>query len=77
VLQVVNGRVEVSAGAAAVTCESGTLVTFAPGERHSVTARGDARVLLMLSPWPGTGHFAAGTEVDAGRMPANATAQPL
>ena len=65
VLQVVNGRLDV------------TLLTFAPGERHAVTARGDARVLLMLSPWPGAGHFPDGAQVDAGRMPANATARPL
>src|SRR5205823_13035227 len=39
VLQVVDGRLEVAAGDAVVTCESGTLVTFAPGERHAVTAR--------------------------------------
>jgi quercetin dioxygenase-like cupin family protein len=77
VLQVVNGRVDVVAAGAAVSCESGTLVTFAPGERHAVTARGDARVLLMLSPWPGDGHFPVGAEIDAGRMPANATARPL
>jgi quercetin dioxygenase-like cupin family protein len=77
VLQVVNGRLEVTAGDAVVTCDSGTLVTFAPGERHAVTASGDARVLLMLSPWPGAGHFPDGAQVDAGRMPANATARPL
>jgi quercetin dioxygenase-like cupin family protein len=77
VLQVVNGRLEITAGDTVVTCESGTLVTFAPGERHAVTASGDARVLLMLSPWPGAGHFPDGAQVDAGRMPANATARPL
>jgi quercetin dioxygenase-like cupin family protein len=77
VLQVVNGRLDVTAGDSVVTCESGTLVTFAPGERHAVTARGDARVLLMLSPWPGAGHFPDGAQFDAGRMPANATERPL
>jgi len=77
VLQVVNGGVDVAVTDAVVTCEAGTLVTFAPGERHAVTARGDARVLLMLSPWPGDGHFPVGAEIDAGRMPANATARPL
>jgi quercetin dioxygenase-like cupin family protein len=77
VLQVVGGRVSVAAGAETATCEPGTLITFAPGERHAVTANGDARVLLMLSPWPGSGHFPDGAEVDSGRMPANATARPL
>ena len=77
VLQVVAGRLVVVAGGERVECEAGTLVTFAPGERHAVTAQGDVRVLLMLSPWPGAGHFPDGTAIDAARMPANATAQPL
>ena len=32
------------------------LVEFAPGERHEVTATSDARLLLLLTPWPGSGH---------------------
>lgn len=34
----------------------GLLVEFEPGERHHVIAREDARLLLILSPWPGEGH---------------------
>lgn len=26
------------------------------GEPHSVRARSDARLLLVLAPWPGSGH---------------------
>jgi hypothetical protein len=29
---------------------------FDPNERHEVTAKSDARLLLVLSPWPGEGH---------------------
>ena len=32
-----------------------------PGERHTVAARSDARLLLILTPWPGDGHPGAMT----------------
>lgn len=35
---------------------AGTLFEFDPAERRTVTARSDARLLLVLSPWPGDGH---------------------
>jgi len=34
----------------------GLLAVFEPGERHEVRARSDARLLLVLAPWPGEGH---------------------
>ena len=40
---------------------AGLMVEFAPGERHQVTARSDARLLLFLAPWPGEGHPGAMT----------------
>lgn len=39
----------------------GLLVEFPPGERHEVTASTDARLLLLLTPWPGHGHPGAMT----------------
>jgi len=39
----------------------GLLVEFAPGERHEVLASSNARLLLLLTPWPGTGHPGAMT----------------
>jgi quercetin dioxygenase-like cupin family protein len=39
----------------------GHLFEFAPGERRTVVARSDARLLLVLSPWPGDGHPGAMT----------------
>jgi quercetin dioxygenase-like cupin family protein len=39
----------------------GLLVEFAPGERHEVTASSAARLLLLLTPWPGHGHPGAMT----------------
>lgn len=35
---------------------AGLMLEFAPGERHTVDAMGDARLLLLLTPWPGDGH---------------------
>ena len=54
-LTVVEGEVEVRAGEA-VTAGPGSLFVFAPKERHEVRATSDARLLLLLAPWPGTGH---------------------
>ena len=39
----------------------GLLVEFAPEERHEVVASADARLLLLLTPWPGSGHPGAMT----------------
>jgi hypothetical protein len=33
--------------------------------------------VLLLAPWPGDGHYPSGAEIDAARMPANATAPPI
>ena len=39
---------------------TGLLALFDPGERHEVRARSDARLLLVLAPWPGEGHPSQG-----------------
>jgi quercetin dioxygenase-like cupin family protein len=44
-----------------VEAEPGMLVYVAPKERHAVTAVSDARMLLLLTPWPGPGHPGAMT----------------
>ncbi len=59
---VVAGEVEMeTATGERVEASSGHLFEFEPGERHAVTARKDARLLLLLSPWPGDGHPGAMT----------------
>jgi redox-sensitive bicupin YhaK (pirin superfamily) len=59
---VVAGEVEVTgAGGERASGGSGLLVEFAPTERHEVVARPDARLLLLLTPWPGAGHPGAMT----------------
>lgn len=54
---VVSGAVAVADAAGQTTRgEAGALFEFAPHERHEVTAESDARLLLLLAPWPGDGH---------------------
>jgi redox-sensitive bicupin YhaK (pirin superfamily) len=55
---VIEGEVEIGD----VTGGPGLLVIFDPGERHEVRARTDARLLLVLAPWPGAGHPGARDE---------------
>jgi quercetin dioxygenase-like cupin family protein len=50
---VVQGEVEMGDG---VTGGPGLAAVFDPHERHAVRARSDARLLLVLAPWPGDGH---------------------
>jgi quercetin dioxygenase-like cupin family protein len=55
---VVSGSVEVEAGGETARAEQGTLLFFEPAEQHAVRAAdGEARVLLLLAPWPGPGHY--------------------
>jgi len=58
---VVDGEVEVSSDGDSEPACAGHLFEFAPGERRTVVARNDARLLMVLSPWPGDGHPGAMT----------------
>ena len=58
-LVVVEGDVVIDSGGSSLDAGPGTLVAFAPDERHSVSSAGGARILLLLSPWPGEGHYRA------------------
>ncbi len=59
---VIDGEVEVSTPEGeSVSAGSGYLFEFAPGERRTIVANSDARLLLLLSPWPGDGHPGAMT----------------
>ena len=57
---VVEGRAQIRSGDEQVDGGVGTLVTFAPGERHAVSSLEGARLLLLLAPWPGPGHYLDG-----------------
>ncbi len=55
-LLVADGDVEIAQGDERTRGGPGFLVHFDPNERREVRARSDARLLLMLAPWPGEGH---------------------
>jgi quercetin dioxygenase-like cupin family protein len=55
-LLVIEGEIEVDGDGSTVTGGPGFLAVFDPKERHEVRARTDARLLLVLAPWPGEGH---------------------
>jgi quercetin dioxygenase-like cupin family protein len=55
-----------------VEAEVGTLTYLAPHQRHEVKALADARVLLLLTPWPGPGHPGAMTLEDKAGVRARA-----
>ena len=56
-MTVLEGSVEITAGGESVQGEPGTMVRFEPNERHALRSEGGARVLLLLAPWPGDGHY--------------------
>jgi len=65
-LIVIDGDVDVTTenGGDVVSAGAGHLFEFAPGERRTIVARSDARLLYVLSPWPGDGHPGAMTLED-------------
>ena len=56
---VIQGSAHIEAGPTVVEAEPGTLLTFEPGERHSIASEHGAQILLILAPWPGEGHYPA------------------
>jgi quercetin dioxygenase-like cupin family protein len=54
---VLEGSVRISAAGASVDARPGMLCRFDPDERHSLRSDEGARVLLLLAPWPGEGHY--------------------
>jgi quercetin dioxygenase-like cupin family protein len=77
VVLVVSGRLGVVVDDRSIECDAGTLATFRPGETRSVRALEPSRILLLLAPWPGAGHYGEGEDADPERMPANAAVPPL
>jgi quercetin dioxygenase-like cupin family protein len=59
-LFVVDGQVRVEAGDESIDAAAGMLIRFEPDERHAVTADGEARVALVLAPWPADDHYYPG-----------------
>ena len=50
---IVEGTVRVTADGESVDVGAGALLRFEPAERHSFSSEGGARILMVLTPWPG------------------------
>ncbi len=61
---VLEGQVKISAGGESVDAGPGMLFRFDPDERHSLASDEGARVLLLLAPWPGEGHYRGSNSLD-------------
>jgi quercetin dioxygenase-like cupin family protein len=57
---VVEGSARIGAGEGAVDAGPGTLALFEPDERRVISSSEGARLLMLLSPWPGEGHYRGG-----------------
>lgn len=56
-ITLLEGSASVSAGDETVEATPGMLFRFDPDERHSLASDEGARILLLLAPWPGDGHY--------------------
>ncbi len=54
---VVDGTVRVDSGGSTVEGATGSLFSFEADERRSISTDAGARILLVLAPWPGEGHY--------------------
>src|SRR2546423_15461762 len=55
-LFVADGEIEISHDGKSVSGGAGFPSHFEPNERRAVRALADARLVLVLAPWPGVGH---------------------
>ena len=53
----VEGTARIASADGQIEAPAGTLAHFEPDERHSVASDDGAKLLLLLAPWPGPGHF--------------------
>jgi quercetin dioxygenase-like cupin family protein len=63
---VVEGAARIGAADGEIDAGVGTLVHFEPDERHWVRSDGGAKILLLLAPWPGEGHYRGDKRAAAG-----------
>ena len=54
---VLDGTVRVESGGETVEGAIGCCFYFDADERRSISSEGGARILLVLAPWPGEGHY--------------------
>lgn len=55
-LVVATGEVELEENGETVSGGCGLVAHFEPQKPHEVRATSDARLILLLAPWPGEGH---------------------
>jgi quercetin dioxygenase-like cupin family protein len=55
-LIVVDGEISITQDGESLSGGAGLLAHFGPNQRRTVRAVSDARLLLVLAPWPGEGH---------------------
>lgn len=77
IVHVHRGRVTIEASGRSVECGAGAVVTFDPGERHSVHALEDSALLLLLAPWPASEHYTDAEGAHAQQLPPNAFVEPV
>ena len=54
---IVSGTAEIETSSETLIAEPGMLFFFEPEERRSISTRAGARLLFVLAPWPGEGHY--------------------
>ena len=59
-LVVVEGAAVVEGDGERVDVGPVMLFRFDPAERHAISSESGARLLLLLAPWPGEGHYRGG-----------------
>jgi quercetin dioxygenase-like cupin family protein len=74
IIHVASGRLRVTSGGSDAECPAGTLVHLGPRERHAVYALETSRILILLAPWPGEGHYQQGEQQ---HLAAHAQVHPL
>jgi quercetin dioxygenase-like cupin family protein len=55
-LLVAEGEIEIANADGTTAAVGGSVSHFGPNERRTVRAVSDARLVLVLAPWPGVGH---------------------
>ena len=57
---VLDGNVRIESGGEQIDAGPGYLAWIDAGERRSISTDDGARILLILAPWPGEGHYRTG-----------------
>jgi quercetin dioxygenase-like cupin family protein len=56
-LVVLSGNARIESAGESIEAPAGTMVRFDGKERRRVSSEEGARLLMLLAPWPGPGHF--------------------